>query len=718
MSTSHFCPHCGAANAPTEVLCYACLQPLDVPGVHPQTPTLLGARYEILTELGTGGFGAVYKARDTQDQGRLVAVKQINLQGLSAQEIIEATDAFNREARILSSLNHPLLPRIFDRFSDPEHWYLVMTFIDGQTLDEYLQKHLARALPGHTGLALSETLDIGLQLCDVLHYLHTRLPPVIFRDLKPENIMRANSGRLYLIDFGIARHFKPGQARDTIPFGSPGFAAPEQYGRAQTTPQADIYSLGALLFYLASGDDPSEHPFSFPRLKIRGVSSLNDPNTLIQRMVALDPEQRPADMLEVRHALQRIAQQNRHGSIWTPPEGQTPPALPAITGGQPQTVGRQRSAARKTPRRRVLTGSLIAGGVLLTGGLGIYLGRPSPTRITVWESTVVPGPSPTVPAPDTLNTLPVPTNGITYWSQDLNYAAITNLDLNQIALYKIQGTQLIQTIALPAFFSNPVVQWSLDHSKILVTADEGIIKGWNVQNGQEFFTFTSMALRFTLRAVWSPDGQYCALSYLATNVEPYFGLLRMQDGKQLFQMSSPGVDETHNDSNMAWSPDSQHIALPGNANWPAGVPWTVKIWERQMFQQVSAFSGTLPASLGEIANISVINWSPDGKQLVAVVDNMLWLSQFGNQQSASFFARIPRDGIIYGPIWSPDQKYLAVLALLPPAVLTVWDTDTGQPIQVTGNAPQDNLAAFVWTADSKSIIAADSFNGLSTWTVE
>ncbi|HXR64878.1 MAG TPA: serine/threonine-protein kinase, partial [Ktedonobacteraceae bacterium] len=363
---------------PGDALCHACQQPLTVSTNMLDMTVLLNERYQLLTEVGSGGFGAVYKARDTHEHARLVAVKQINLKGLSSQEIIEATDAFNREAEILTSLSHPLLPRIYDRFSDSEHWYLVMNFIEGQTLDDYLEQQVVRALPSRRGLSLDETLAIGLHLCDVLRYLHTQQPPVIFRDLKPGNIMRETRGDLYLIDFGIARRFKPGQAKDTIPFGSPGFAAPEQYGRAQTTPQADIYSLGALFYCLISGDDPSEHPFQFPPLHLPGTEGLRELEALFSRMVALEPARRPADVRVVRAELQRIQrlrpQVNQRARIWTPPQGQTPQFAATGSGGQQHifqaaSTSAPAAPARKTTRRRVLTVGLLAGGAALVGGI-------------------------------------------------------------------------------------------------------------------------------------------------------------------------------------------------------------------------------------------------------------------------------------------------------------------------------------------------------------
>ena len=168
---------------------------------------------------------------------------------MSPQEIIEATENFKREALLLAGLTHPNLPSIYDHFSEAGRWYLVMDFIEGETLEERLNKE------PEGRLSVEEAQRIGIQLCTVLGYLHGRQPPIIFRDLKPANIMMTPDGHLYLIDFGIVRHFKPGQAKDTIAFGSPGYAAPEQYGKAQTTARSDIYSLGANLHQLLTGID-------------------------------------------------------------------------------------------------------------------------------------------------------------------------------------------------------------------------------------------------------------------------------------------------------------------------------------------------------------------------------------------------------------------------------------------------------------------------------
>src|SRR6266700_3284006 len=245
LSSQLYCNTCGAANQDQTEHCFACEAPLHAPSREP----LLKERYRVLVPVGQGGFGAVYKVEDTWSGNRLLAMKEINLSVLTTQEALEATNAFNREVSLLSNLTHPNLPRIYDHFTDREHWYLVMDFIEGETLEQYLDRKLNGCLP------LAEVLAIGIQLCTVLNYLHTREPAIIFRDLKPANVMRTPSGHLYLIDFGIARHFKPGQTADTIALGSPGYAAREQYSKAQTqtTPRSDIYSLGATLHQLLTG---------------------------------------------------------------------------------------------------------------------------------------------------------------------------------------------------------------------------------------------------------------------------------------------------------------------------------------------------------------------------------------------------------------------------------------------------------------------------------
>ncbi len=330
--TDRYCLRCGAANAVEAGVCFACGFSLKITIPLRQEATihghhLLHQRYRILSQVGKGGFSAVYKASDTQYGDHTVAIKAITLSGLRPQEVIEATEAFNREMTVLSSLKHPNLPRIYNHFSDSDCWYLVMDFIEGITLEEHLE-----AMP-ESRLATGEVLEISLLLSNVLEYLHSRQPAVIFRDLKPANVMLKPDGGIALIDFGIARYFKPGQAKDTIPFGSPGYAAPEQYGKVQTTPRTDIYGLGALLHHLLTGNDPSQTPFRFVALQVEQEPDLCDLEKLIMQMVQMDATKRPANITIVKEELQRITRswsvQQRRGLIARGMRGTQHPAAGA-----------------------------------------------------------------------------------------------------------------------------------------------------------------------------------------------------------------------------------------------------------------------------------------------------------------------------------------------------------------------------------------------------
>jgi serine/threonine protein kinase len=302
----------------------------------PLTPnSLLLNRYQVQHLLGQGGMGAVYLVKDQRFGGALRAIKELIQDGLSPKDLQEATAAFEQEAILLAQLNHPNLPRIYDHFQAQGRWYLVMDYIDGQTLGDYLdqdpQKHLS----------VEKTLAISIQLCNVLSYLHARQPPVIFRDLKPANIMLTREEHVYLIDFGIARLFKPGQAVDTIALGSPGYAAPEQFGKAQTTARSDIYSLGVTMFQMLTGHDPSDTPFQFPPLTLPTFPGSRDLKTQVLKMIDIKIDQRPTDATNVRQSLQTITQQLQR------PKRTRTPRTPAQKPVQPQTTQAPKQSSGK-----------------------------------------------------------------------------------------------------------------------------------------------------------------------------------------------------------------------------------------------------------------------------------------------------------------------------------------------------------------------------------
>jgi serine/threonine protein kinase len=312
MSTSTiYCHNCGAENQRSENFCFACGSALTNSGADKtvvpaltgqvQAHTLLHQRYRVLQIVGQGGMGAVYLAEDTQLGDRHVAVKEMSQSNLYGQQAQNAVANFKNEAHLLASLQHPNLPGIHDYFTENGRWYLVMSFIKGETLADYL------AHTPNSRLSLEEVLTIGRDLCNVLNYLHGHQPPIIFRDLKPTNIMRSADGHIYLIDFGIARHFKPGQSRDTAAYGSMGYSPPEQYGQAQTTERSDIYSLGATLYQCLSGYEPSSSPFRLPPLSSLVPGLPERLTQLITQMLELDESKRPENVRLVQQELAQIA---------------------------------------------------------------------------------------------------------------------------------------------------------------------------------------------------------------------------------------------------------------------------------------------------------------------------------------------------------------------------------------------------------------------------
>lgn len=304
-----FCSNCGmAVSSMGSVSVQSVASASAAPTPHSQSTLGVGAvlrqgRYTIEKLLGTGGMGAVYRACDRDIAQRVVAVKElIAVPNLTAQEQHDADESFRQEATLLAMLHHPSLPHIYDHFSEQGRLYLVMDFIAGKTLEGLLAEAPNGLLP------VNNVLAIALAIVDVLDYLHTQHPPIIFRDIKPANVMLTPRADVYLIDLGIARFFKAGQQKDTTALGSHGYAAPEQYGQRQSTPATDLYGLGATLHTALTGIDPSSTsiPFTFTPLPA-WLGPLAGLNELIQAMVHVDAGKRPQSAAWVKAELRRIA---------------------------------------------------------------------------------------------------------------------------------------------------------------------------------------------------------------------------------------------------------------------------------------------------------------------------------------------------------------------------------------------------------------------------
>jgi serine/threonine protein kinase len=272
--------------------------------------TLLARRYKIEEEIGRGGFSVVYRATDLNSRHRAVAIKRIQLSALTPRQVIDATETFNRELTMLARFkNMSGIPAFYEHLTDAENWYLIMQYIPGQTLEDYLHNKP----DGH--LSEEETISFGLAIAQLMQTLHAANPPVIFRDLKPSNIMLTSQHEFFLIDFGIARNYTPGKTRDTTPLGSPGFAPPEQYGKAQTDQRSDIYSLGATMQTLLTGRDPQElRAGEEPRNPKPATRAMRK---LLDDMLSPNARERPWTMTRVVTLLEEVQNQGqRWRSFW------------------------------------------------------------------------------------------------------------------------------------------------------------------------------------------------------------------------------------------------------------------------------------------------------------------------------------------------------------------------------------------------------------------
>jgi hypothetical protein len=258
---------------------------------------------------------------------------------LDPAEQIEARELFEREALLLAGLSHPALPHVADYFSENGRQYLVMELIEGETLD-------ARIL-SQGPVEVGQALRWGLQLCDVLRYLHERPQPIIFRDVKPPNIMVNGNGAVKVIDFGIARIYAAGKAQDTVAFGTPGYAAPEQYGKAQSDPRVDIYGLGATLHFLLTGLDPADHPFRFDPPSRTRAAVPPDLDDLVLKAVAVEPDQRWASMREMEQALERLESSPPTSGVG---KGAKTAELPPLPPSPPDPLSAPGPVARPAPR--------------------------------------------------------------------------------------------------------------------------------------------------------------------------------------------------------------------------------------------------------------------------------------------------------------------------------------------------------------------------------
>ncbi len=641
--SQRMCARCNAANAPEAMFCSSCASSLKITLplsatsetavpyailAHLNAGDLLEKRYRIVSQVGTGGFGAVYKAEDTQDHNRLLAIKEIGLGGLTSQQIIEATGSFNREVDLLSDLRHASIPRIYAHLTDPEHWYLVMDFIEGETLEDHRLRQASACL------ALEETLRIGIQLCAVLDYLHSHQPPIIYRDVKPSNVMLTPKNHLYLIDYGVARYFRAGKSRDTIAFGSPGFAPPEQYGKAQTTPRSDIYSLGVTLYQLLTGIDPSLSPFRFPALRVLDASIPPELESLVTQMLEMDAEKRPASMSIVKQRLQHLLDQCES----RPKPGQATRPSSAKSAPDPRSVS-SRGLTRYIHRAHDKAVHTLAwspdGKRIASSGEDNFAqvwDAFDGGNLFVYQNHV-----------DVVHSVS--------WSPDGRRIATASRDQTVHVWDAVSGPRWLRAAALLVGFRYTTfeghtagvntVAWSPDGTCIASAGADHRVLVWEATSRKILTSFQAHT-DTVLFVAWSPDSRLLASTSIDHTTRIWEA--RTKDGSFTYRDSHSLVHD------MSWSPGGQHIALASSDHM-------VHIWDALSHRKIYTYQG----HTGRVLSVA---WSPDGT----------YIASGGNDQSVHIWKAVHKkvpvevkplfvynqhSGPIWSVAWSPDGQHIA-----------------------------------------------------------
>ena len=256
--------------------------------------SLVDGKYKILNKIGQGGMSVVYLAMNER-ANKQWAIKEVRKDGVQNFEVVK--QGLIAETEMLKKLSHPNLPSIIDVIDGDGTFLIVMDYIEGRHLESVVKEYGAQRQ--------EDVIEWAKQLCDVLSYLHSRKPPIIYRDMKPSNVMLKPDGKVMLIDFGTAREFKENSVADTTCLGTQGYAAPEQYGgHGQTDTRTDIYCLGATLYHLLTGHNPSEPPYEMYPIRYWNPELSSGLEEIILKCTQKNPDDRYQNCGELLYALE------------------------------------------------------------------------------------------------------------------------------------------------------------------------------------------------------------------------------------------------------------------------------------------------------------------------------------------------------------------------------------------------------------------------------
>ena len=640
----------------------------------PPNFTLQQGRYLILRAVGQGGMAAVYRAADQRLGGKTVAIKEMSDAAITGQHAKQqAIDAFRQEAQMLARLDHPNLPKVTDFFSENGKHYIVMEFVEGETLETALR---------HQQVDEAQVRTWTAQLCDVLSYLHRQYPPVVFRDLKPANIMLTPAGQIKLIDFGIARFFKAGQAGDTVAMGTPGYAAPEQHGIDQTDARSDVYSLGVVLHQLLTSYDPTRTPFVLPPVRQLNPQVSPQMQQVILKATQIDKLQRFQSVEDLCRALGSTA-------VMAPVSGRARPLWPIVVAGIAILILLCGSAYLFFNRYQAMT----VPGASPTAAVAIAIGSTATQPLTPTpSSTEKPAQPPTPSSTDT----PLPTT-------DLPPALVPTVDL--VALPPLPTIDLpvplVPAVAMPDLPSFPTI--AMPDIPLFPTIAMPDLPLFPTIDLPVLLAPTSTELA-SATLILAPTG-----TPTASPTPPLPGLgqgkiafVSERDGNpEVYSMAGDGSGQTRltrsgaDDWSPSWSPDGGRLAFTSSRNATVSGMHNIYVMNadgrgvtRLTFNQAW---DEFPA------------WSANGRSLAFVTTADGNSEIFAVDADGSNYRRLTFNGADdRAPNWSPDGRKIVFSSRRAGSwQIHVMDADGNNQVQLTFGGANDQEP--VWSPDGRRI---------------